>query len=433
MITIRYRFLVMFFVTLAIISGGHCFAEDKFKLKAGAQGELCLKCHETFREKLKERFVHTPVKIGECSGCHNPHTSSHGKLLDDVSSRICNNCHKQIIPDSPRSAHKIAMEGNCVKCHDPHASANKSVLLRSGSELCLDCHKDVAEKIRSVRFRHKPVNEDCLACHNPHASVQFASLLKDSVPSLCKKCHRTDNPSFARQHMNYPVADSRCNSCHDSHGSNRAVIVYDEVHAPVAEKKCVQCHNEPGSPSPLVTKKQGVGMCRACHNDMINETLSKNRVHGPLLDEDGCLHCHNAHAAKEKKLLMGSVNAVCGACHSDTVKLQQISIDNPRNATLCKPVKEGDCIACHSPHSSDYLLLIANPSWSFDVCNKCHEWKSHSTHPIGEKIIDPRNRNLSVGCISCHRACGTGNKPAMSQFENVTETCIQCHRELERR
>ncbi|RJR16657.1 MAG: cytochrome C, partial [Nitrospiraceae bacterium] len=61
--------------------------ENKFRLKTGAKGDICLKCHEPFREKLKARFVHTPVKIGECSGCHNPHTSPEGKLLDEVSTR----------------------------------------------------------------------------------------------------------------------------------------------------------------------------------------------------------------------------------------------------------------------------------------------------------------------------------------------------------
>ncbi|MBI5058127.1 MAG: cytochrome C [Nitrospirae bacterium] len=430
----KYKIYLLVLVTFTLTAASSVYpAENRFKLKPGAEGAVCLNCHKNFQEKLKDRFVHTPVKIGECSGCHNPHTSKQGKLLDTVSNKICYKCHKKVIPDNPRSAHKLAVEGNCVKCHDPHSSNNKAVLLKAGNALCFDCHKDISDKIKSVRFKHRPVDEDCLSCHSAHASAQFVSLLKSEIPALCITCHKTDNPAFTRQHMNYPVASSRCNSCHDSHGSNRAVIMFDEVHAPVAEKKCAQCHNEPGSQSPLATKKQGVEMCRDCHNDMVNETFSKNRVHWPLLDRDSCLHCHNAHAAKQKKLLTGPVIDVCGKCHADTVELQHLSKDNPKNTKLCKPVKEGDCVSCHSPHSSDYVLLTAKPSMSFDICNKCHDWKTHSTHPVGEKIIDPRNKNLSVDCISCHRACGTGNKPAMSQFETVTETCIQCHKELERR
>ena len=58
-------------------------------LKPGAKGKICLNCHVTFQEKLKLPFVHTPVKAGDCSGCHNPHTSSHGKLLAADVSKIC--------------------------------------------------------------------------------------------------------------------------------------------------------------------------------------------------------------------------------------------------------------------------------------------------------------------------------------------------------
>ena len=39
--------------------------QNKFKLKPGAQGKLCLECHDAFKEKLKNPFVHTPVKTGD--------------------------------------------------------------------------------------------------------------------------------------------------------------------------------------------------------------------------------------------------------------------------------------------------------------------------------------------------------------------------------
>ncbi|MEW6599876.1 MAG: cytochrome c3 family protein [Nitrospirota bacterium] len=425
--------MITLLAVCAFMTSSLAAADNKFRLKAGAAGEICLKCHEPFKEKLKARYLHTPVRNGECSGCHNPHTSPQGNLLDEVSTRICDSCHKKIVPENSVSAHKLVVAGNCVQCHDPHASGNRGVLVKGGNELCLDCHKDTAEKIKTARFKHKPVNEDCMNCHNPHASATLGFLLKEDVPALCIKCHRTDNPAFGRQHMNYPVAASRCNSCHDSHGSSRPVIIFEDVHAPVTDKKCNQCHEEAGSQNPLATKKKGVELCRGCHKEMVDMAFAKNRVHWPMLDRDGCLNCHNAHAAKQKKLLTGTVLYVCGKCHSDTVDLQRISKNNPKNTGLCEPVKNGDCVSCHSPHSSDYMLLQEKPSMSFDVCNKCHDWKTHSTHPVGEKIIDPRNKNLSVDCISCHRACGTGNKPSMSQFETVTETCIQCHKELERR
>ena len=128
--------------------------KNKYKLKPGASGKLCLECHDNFKEKLKNPFIHTPVKSGECSECHNPHTSSHGKLLDADPSKICNKCHEGIVPKNPKSTHEVVMQGNCVKCHDPHASKNKFVLLKAGNELCFDCHQDISNTVTKAKFKH---------------------------------------------------------------------------------------------------------------------------------------------------------------------------------------------------------------------------------------------------------------------------------------
>jgi hypothetical protein len=42
-----------------------------------------------------------------------------------------------------------------------------------------------------------------------------------------------------------------------------------------------------------------------------------------------------------------------------------------------------------------------------ELCSGCHQWQKHSTHPIGDTKKDPRNRNLTLDCLSCHRAHGT--------------------------
>jgi predicted CXXCH cytochrome family protein len=163
----------------------------------------------------------------------------------------------------------------------------------------------------------------------------------------------------------------------------------------------------------------------------VDSALEKNRVHWPVLDDVGCLNCHGPHATKEQKLLRGSVRDVCGTCHADTVELQEWSINNKNNEKLCEPVKTGNCIVCHSPHASDKPLLITQESINNDLCGRCHDWEGHSTHPIGEKIVDQRNKNLTVDCLSCHKACGTGNNKSMLPFSTTYELCIQCH--VERR
>jgi len=414
-------------VLLAIVSmaaATFAYSQDKFRLKPGAKGRVCLNCHEAFKEKLNLPFVHTPVKKGECSDCHNPHTSAHGKLLAGNVNRICFSCHEGIVPGKARSAHKVAVEGNCVKCHDPHAAKNKNNLLLAGNELCFSCHGRIAKELAGNKFKHSPVEKGCLNCHNPHASSKNASLLKSDLPELCVACHKPDTPALRKQHMEYPVAKSRCTSCHDPHGSSTRGMFWGKGHQPVVNKMCSQCHPEPSSPDALKTKKAGFELCRGCHNNMMNETLGRNRVHGPVMDRISCQNCHRPHASRESALLKNSQLALCGECHQDTIEKQKKSLAKH------PPVEEGSCTKCHRPHSSNNPFLMDNVS-TFDICGTCHDWQRHSTHPIGEKVIDKRNRNLGMDCTSCHSNHGSEHKRFL-HYDIKMDLCVQCHEQFKR-
>jgi DmsE family decaheme c-type cytochrome len=399
-------------------------AQDELRLKPGARGEVCFTCHVAFEEKLKREHVHTPVKIGQCSGCHNPHASAHGKLLDAEPEDICYNCHAEMVPKGARSAHKVVVEGNCVDCHDPHASDYSYNLVRGGNELCFGCHEDMGEALADLEFKHSPVEGGCLQCHNPHASEKNEMLLAESVPPLCLKCHQTDKPIFRQIHENYPVSEARCTSCHNPHGSNTGAILYDNVHQPVSAKMCNQCHQDSGSSAPLKLQKEGYELCGSCHYDMVNDALNKKRLHWPLVDEEGCVNCHSPHASSYAKLLKDSTIDVCGECHADTITRQE------RSQTKHVPIAEGQCGVCHFPHSSDNLFLL-NQESVINVCGTCHDWQAHSTHPIGEEVTDPRNENLTLNCLSCHRSHGTEFKN-MLYYETTTDLCVQCHVQFRR-
>src|SRR5512140_335309 len=119
--------------------------EKTMKLKPGATGKLCIECHTAFEDKLKLPAVHTPVKSGECIGCHNPHAAQHGKLLSAEASRICSTCHATLVPAQAKSAHPPAAKGECTSCHDPHASGQKFNLVKASGALCAGCHKELSE------------------------------------------------------------------------------------------------------------------------------------------------------------------------------------------------------------------------------------------------------------------------------------------------
>ena len=417
---LSHRLLLVFLAAGFLLAGVlHASGEDKFKLKAGARGKICLTCHATFEEKMKQPYVHTPVKTGNCAGCHNPHTSSHGKFLAADRNKVCYLCHANMVPDKAVSTHKVVVEGNCTKCHDPHGAKNRYNLLEAGNKLCFGCHTAMKDPVEKAKFAHAPVVKGCVSCHNPHASVKADFLLADKVPGLCLTCHKTTTPSFAKQHMNYPVGNARCTSCHNPHGSDRGGILYNNVHKPVANKMCNQCHEEPTSQTPFATKKPGYELCRGCHSTMMNEAFGKNRIHWPLMTKNGCLSCHNPHASTENKLMKAPMKIVCGKCHSDTIDRQE------RSLTKHPPIYEGNCVACHLPHASDNSYLF-NQQNVIDLCGTCHDWQRHSTHPIGEKFVDPRNKNLTLTCLTCHRAHGNENKNFI-YTPVVSDLCTQCH------
>jgi predicted CXXCH cytochrome family protein len=439
-LTIKFFLLFLAIASFSVVA--LAYPQNKFKLKPGAQGKLCLECHDAFKEKLKNPFIHTPVKSGECSECHNPHASSHGKLLDEDPNKICNKCHEGIVPKNPKSSHKVVMEGNCVKCHDPHASKNKFVLLKSGNELCFDCHKNIGNVVVKAKFKHNPVEKGCVTCHDPHASVKGKHLLKNDPIALCLSCHKTDRPGFSKQHMNYSVAKSDCSSCHDAHGSDRAGILFNNVHAPVANKACTQCHEASTSPDALKTKKTGFELCRGCHSSTMNDMFNRNQVHWPLVDKVGCLNCHEPHASPQKKLLMGDMKSLCGKCHIDTMTLQEKLAEKEKQenaatkgrvikgSLIHNPIQEGSCDACHFSHASDTGFLLKQPS-VIKLCEVCHDWSKHTNHPMGEKIIDSRNKNITMQCLSCHISHGTGYRYLLP-FPTVTDLCVQCHKQYKR-
>jgi predicted CXXCH cytochrome family protein len=394
-----------------------------FKLRAGAEGKLCLDCHAAFEETLKKAFVHTPVRARNCAGCHNPHASSHGKFLSDEGGAVCLKCHAKTVPAQAKSTHKPVVAGRCADCHDPHASANKFNLVRAGNDLCAGCHKKVVEQASKAKFKHKPVSNACTTCHDAHGSVKGEALLTGGVPQLCLGCHKPDRPIFQKAHLNYPVAKADCTSCHDPHGSDRRGLLYNVVHPPVVKGMCAQCHQPSGSKDPLALRAQGAQLCRGCHSPKMGEFMARSRVHRPVA-EGSCLACHSPHAAKTKGLVRDDMVVTCGKCHADTIRRQDLS------PTKHAPVKEGQCTACHDPHSSEFPLGLTKAD-VVETCGACHDWLKHSSHPMGEKVVDPRNKNLRVQCLSCHRSHGTEYKHLMP-YPSTSDLCTKCHEKFKR-
>ena len=399
-------------------------AQNPYKLKPGADGELCLTCHEAFLEKMKLRHIHSPISEGQCSECHNPHASKHGDLLNAEPQRICLTCHDDLLPNGVESIHEVVAQGSCTDCHDPHASRNRNLLISSGEDLCFECHGEVEKAVKEASVVHEPAEDGCLDCHGPHVSTQAPSLLSAGEPDLCLDCHDSSDPGFSKGHLDYPVSSARCSVCHDPHGSNRSALLKDNVHNPVAKRMCGQCHKGDAQPGMIPAAEMGLEGCRECHRKTVDVMLKSANVHWPVLDKEGCLTCHDPHASGQANLLSEPMLELCGNCHASVITRQQAA------KVKHEPVMDGDCIACHAPHSSDNLYLFTESS-DIEVCAKCHEYQKHSTHPIGQEVQDPRNTNVTLDCSSCHRAHGT-QYDHMFPFATYTFLCVQCHTDMRR-
>lgn len=200
-------------------------------------------------------------------------------------------------------------------------------------------------------------------------------------------------------------------------------MLHASVHEPVAKGACGKCHDEATRQGPPTTKKRGRELCRTCHNQRIKSMFGKARVHWAVLADRECTNCHNPHASSQPKLLAARPARVCGTCHADTVRRYE------RSPTKHEPVAD-DCGECHDPHSSDNVLMLTK-SDSLELCGTCHDWRKHSSHPVGKQLKDPRSPNLSMSCLSCHRSHGTEHQHLLPTA-TTTELCVQCHENFRR-
>lgn len=188
-------------------------SDHPFQLREDAQA-LCLDCHKAKKSEIESATVFheaLTTKNG-CKNCHRTHASKFPKLLNRPVIDLCLGCHDrpQIRPDKTVVAaigkeladskflHGPIREGNCSSCHNPHGSKNFRLLRQAYPHkfyapfdmaiytLCFSCHDskvfvtretttltNFRDGDRNLHFLH--VNKEtkgrtCRACHKTHAS-----------------------------------------------------------------------------------------------------------------------------------------------------------------------------------------------------------------------------------------------------------------------
>lgn len=306
--------------------------------------ELCAMCHPPFGKKPN---VHSPVKNGMCTSCHNPHSSDQPGLLTQPAKDLCLTCHAD--KTGFKQMHGPASTGDCTTCHTPHESDNKALALKDGVELCAACHPDMQDMMKKKNV-HPAMLSGCTSCHNPHGSA-YKKFLSAEGEKLCFQCH----PQISEKAEKSKVA-----------------------HAPVkTERGCASCHSPHASDNAKLLLKTGKDLCLECHKNVIKKNMTT--LHGPIA-QGTCTPCHDPHGSPYDKLLSKAFSAdsyvpytdkeyeLCFSCHNrDLLRFPGTSFatgfrDGEKNLHYIhvnRKEKGRNCILCHNVHGSSNPKLIA--------------------------------------------------------------------------
>jgi predicted CXXCH cytochrome family protein len=306
---------------------------------------LCADCHDALGTKST---VHSPVREGMCTRCHDPHSSNEPKLLTAPASELCATCHSD--PLGHKLPHGPVSAGDCLACHTPHESQNPRLLTRAGDELCFTCHGDI-RKLLEKKNVHPAIDSGCTSCHDPHGAA-YPKLLAEQGAGICTTCHDT----IAEKAQQSPVP-----------------------HAPLeSPENCASCHSAHASDAAKLLLKPEKELCLDCHKTVL--TAAMTALHGPI-NEGKCTACHEPHGAQNRNLLAKGFPAegyvpytdaaygLCFSCHRrDLLQYPDTSFatgfrDGERNLHFLhvnNPQKGRSCKLCHAPHGGRNDRLIAD-------------------------------------------------------------------------
>ncbi len=363
-------------------------------------------CHN--RSQIIKGKAHAPVSSGECLKCHLPHVSKYKALLKERYEVLCFSCHKEIKEDLSKAlyVHAPVAKKSCLRCHEAHSSVYNGLLKNTQKQVCISCHKNVLKKFK---YLHEPFRKGkCLDCHMPHFSNNDYLICKKGN-TLCFSCHKKDK-LFVQKHKVknfYNIENIECLSCHNPHGSSKKALLREVNHIPYQKGNCKVCHN---------AKEMDTKLCLSCHSNILK---TFRYFHNHLLGgykKNVCLICHSPHVADTKALLRDKPAHLCESCHNN-VKIQ-------RNKSLYVHPHEEECMNCHVGHGSNHPAMLRGDGNS--VCIRCHEAQVKISHPVGEKVRDPRN-GQPITCITCHEPMGANFKYNL-RLSGEAALCLECHK-----
>lgn len=381
---------------------------------AHSQRRSCTECHEDFKERLKKKNVHKPVK-DSCEACHKRHGFQQQLILVKGMPGLCVDCHEDVQQEiEGENVHGALKEGGCTVCHDPHAS-DRDALMREteeGTTACLLCHERLSAAAASEDSHPPFARGDCASCHEPHSSGN-PYLLVDSESTVCGSCHK----GVKAKHDVMGLEDFACSDCHDPHVSSGKSPLSPVAHPPFAEGDCSTCHTVEGDEIALAEGFPRADLCEDCHDDVAG-LLGGSESHFGTSDmrREGasvCLECHDPHRSRWPSLVAGPQNDLCRKCH------ENLTSEGSHAGSYHRPFIAGDCTSCHDPHGGGGQHHFASDPAV--MCTSCHE----------DLVAPPANGGVKHEamamneCLDCHSGHDS-ERPWLLGQEGV-EICMECH------
>ena len=379
------RPLIMLFACLC--AAGIALAQEQ-KHSDPSRSCVSSECHPTV---VKHKYLHGPLKIGQCTVCHLPLPGTDHKFkLVATEETLCMTCHKRV-GTKGYIQHDPVAKGKCMGCHDAHGSEEIAQVRKTPSILlCNECHNK--KPVLARKYAHKPAAEGkCLSCHRAHES-QAKNLLDTTGSKLClQQCHEKMRPVIVAGKEQKPhLASEDCAKCHRSHDSNI-----------------------PG----LLARSPGELCLDGCHKETKATMEASKFKHDPMTKELACVECHRAHDSKFGRLLRKPETELCFSCH-EALQAQIAAAEFKH-----RPFSDKWCIACHLPHGSEYskLLFADYPSTTlsaYDPAKYALCFTCHREEIVRERYVDNQT-NFRNGRLNLHYLHVNREKDA--------HTCRACH------
>jgi len=190
---------------------------------------------------------------------------------------------------------------------------------------------------------------------------------------------------------------------------------------------------------------------------------------------DTCLTCHPQK--QEGRFVHTAVKMGCESCHHIISENNKTTITLPaaggescakchapeKEPVLHGPYKEGQCLICHDPHSSEFKAQTRSAANS--LCLECHALRPTNagtvsisnlerisksefeaipkikldptlrfghprpSHPVAE-VADPLRMGEKMSCLSCHAPHASTQENLLALPNDGEEACNACHRAI---